>query len=60
MEAVRSFGAEQQALLRLVPWLNLIYRLTVAVAEKDLIQIAGLLECAEEEAGMGYPRVLID
>lgn len=60
MGAVQSFDAERQALLMLVLWLNLIYRLTGAVAEKDLIQIANLPECAEEEAGMGYPQVLID
>lgn len=58
-EAVRSFAAGRQALLKLYPWLVLLYRPT-DVVEKGLIQIANLLECVEEEAGMGYPRVLID
>jgi hypothetical protein len=58
-EAVRSFVAEGQALLKLCPWLGLLYRRT-GVVGRDLIQIVNLLECAEEEAGMGYPRFLID
>lgn len=58
-EAVRFFAAERQALLKLHLWLVLLYRPT-DVVEKGLIQIANLLECAEEEAGMGYPRILID
>lgn len=44
----------------LILWLVLGCRLNDAVAEKGLFQIANLLECGGEEAGMGYPRNLID
>jgi hypothetical protein len=44
----------------LILWQILGCRLTDAVAGKGLSQIASWREYAVEEAGMGYPRILID
>jgi hypothetical protein len=59
MEVVRFVAVALQTLLEQCLFLALYY-LPGGVAGMDLYQIASSLASVGVEAGMGYPRILID